>query len=214
MTTPQHPALRWLSVASWAILVACIARLWVAPLFSSFWVDEMVTAFVVRYPGHPSFAPVPQVPASIYYWLPRFTSHLLGESEFAYRIPPGPVPQWGWHCFLIGAYRRASDSSQRRLVCDFRLPRTPRHQLLRGGCASIWPGHLHRLTVGLARDSLARHGAVDGRPRVRCRRRISLANSFNLLAVLSLFLSSMPPSACYGKRPGPAGGKRLVSLVS
>jgi hypothetical protein len=70
----------------WALLAACIVRLWLVPLSSSFWVDEMVTVFVVRFPGHPSFAPVPQVPASIYYLLPRFTHQLFGESEVSYRI--------------------------------------------------------------------------------------------------------------------------------
>ena len=85
---------------SLAILAACIVRLWLMPLTSSFWVDEMVTVFVVRYPGHPSFAPVPQVPASIYYWLPRLTQHLLGQSEVSYRIPS--VLAMGLALFLIG----------------------------------------------------------------------------------------------------------------
>jgi hypothetical protein len=70
------------------------------PMTSSFWVDEMVTVFVVRYPGHPSFAPVPQVPASIYYWLPRLTQHLFGQSEVSYRI--SSVLAMGVALFLIG----------------------------------------------------------------------------------------------------------------
>lgn len=84
----------------WAILAACIARLWLVPLTSSFWVDEMVTVFVVRHPGDPSFAPVPQVPASIYYWLPRFTQHLFGDSEVSWRVPS--VLAMGLALFLIG----------------------------------------------------------------------------------------------------------------
>lgn len=69
------------------LLALSIARLWLVPLTSSFWVDELVTVFVVKHPGHPSFAAAPQVPQSIYYWLPRLSSALFGESEAAYRIP-------------------------------------------------------------------------------------------------------------------------------
>jgi uncharacterized membrane protein len=98
MTLNQRPASPFFW--RWAILAACIARLWLMPLASSFWVDEMVTVFVVRYPGHPSLAPVPQVPASVYYWLPRFTQHLFGESEVAWRTPS--VLAMGLALFLIG----------------------------------------------------------------------------------------------------------------
>jgi mannosyltransferase len=84
----------------WVILAACIVRLWLMPLTSSFWVDEMVTVFVVRHPGDPSFAPVPQVPASIYYWLPRLTHQLFGETEVSYRFPS--VLAMGLALFLIG----------------------------------------------------------------------------------------------------------------
>ncbi|PYT17840.1 MAG: hypothetical protein DMG59_06240 [Acidobacteria bacterium] len=71
-----------------ALLLLCIARLWLMPLPSSFWVDEMVTAFVVRFgPTHPSLAVAPQVPASIYYVLPRAAGALFGFSEIAYRLP-------------------------------------------------------------------------------------------------------------------------------
>src|SRR5271163_985165 len=69
------------------LLAICIARLWFVPLPSSFWVDELVTVFVVKHPGHPSFAVAPQVPQSIYYWLPRVAQQLAGTSEVAYRIP-------------------------------------------------------------------------------------------------------------------------------
>src|ERR1051325_6444861 len=71
-----------------ALLLLCIARLWLMPLPSSFWVDEMVTAFVVRFgPTHLSLAVAPQVPASIYYVLPRAAGALFGFSEIAYRLP-------------------------------------------------------------------------------------------------------------------------------
>src|SRR6202142_4226247 len=66
----------------------CITRLWLMPLPSSFWVDEMATVFVVHHgPHHPSFAVAPQVPDSIYYQLPRASEWLFGFSEVAYRLP-------------------------------------------------------------------------------------------------------------------------------
>ena len=75
----------------WALpllLAICIARLWIVPLWSSFWVDEMATAFVVRYgASHWSFAVAPQVPESIYYLLPRASQWIAGLSEPAYRLP-------------------------------------------------------------------------------------------------------------------------------
>jgi hypothetical protein len=62
--------------------------LWLTPLSSSFWVDEMATAFVVHHgPNHPSFAVAPQVPDSIYYRLPQAAESLLGFSEISYRLP-------------------------------------------------------------------------------------------------------------------------------
>ncbi len=70
------------------LLLVSIARLWLMPLGSSFWVDETATAFVVHYGAQdPSFAVAPQVPASIYYALPRAAEKLLGFSEAVYRLP-------------------------------------------------------------------------------------------------------------------------------
>jgi hypothetical protein len=58
------------------------------PLPSSFWVDEMATAFVVEHGAHdPSLQVAPQVAASIYYALPRAAEKLFGLSEISYRIP-------------------------------------------------------------------------------------------------------------------------------
>jgi hypothetical protein len=72
----------------WLVLALGIARLWLMPLPSSFWVDEMATAFVVEHGAdHPSFAVAPQVPDSLYFWLPRTSVRLLGRSEIAYRLP-------------------------------------------------------------------------------------------------------------------------------
>ena len=70
------------------LLAVCIGRLWLMPLPSGFWVDEMVTAFVVRHgPADPSLAVAPQVPQSIYYVLPEAASAVFGFSEIAYRLP-------------------------------------------------------------------------------------------------------------------------------
>ncbi|MBI4460162.1 MAG: glycosyltransferase family 39 protein [Acidobacteria bacterium] len=70
------------------LLIACITRLWLMPLGSSFWVDEIVTGFVVRQgPSHPSLAVAPQVPKSLYYLLLRVPDALFGYSEIAYRLP-------------------------------------------------------------------------------------------------------------------------------
>ncbi len=71
-----------------ALLALCVMRLWLMPLPSSFWVDEMGTAFVVRHgAADPSLRAVPQVPESIYYVLPRISEHFFGLSETAYRLP-------------------------------------------------------------------------------------------------------------------------------
>jgi len=70
------------------LAAAAVFKLWILPLRSSFWVDEMVTAFVVHYgPSHPSLAVAPQVIATVYYWLPWAAERLWGFSEVAYRIP-------------------------------------------------------------------------------------------------------------------------------
>jgi hypothetical protein len=85
------------------------------PLPSSFWIDELVTSFIVRYPADPSLAVAPQVPASIYYWLPRAMHALFGFSEFAYRVP--------------SVLADAADSSAGRMDCRLLLFRARRHQL-------------------------------------------------------------------------------------
>src|SRR5688572_15266694 len=78
---------RW-KVALWVLLAAAVARLWLVPLTSSFWIDEIGTAFVVRYGGdHWSFKIAPQVPTSLYYGFARTSSALFGQSEAAFRLP-------------------------------------------------------------------------------------------------------------------------------
>src|SRR5580704_17821176 len=82
------PRERTLNLLLGLMLAACVTRLWLMPLPSSFWVDEMATVFVVHHgPHHPSFAVAPQVPDSIYYQLPRASEWLFGFSEVAYRLP-------------------------------------------------------------------------------------------------------------------------------
>lgn len=79
---------RGLNPALLVLLLCSITRLWLMPLRSSFWLDEIVTAFVVRYgPAHPSLAAVPRVWKSVYYCLPRCSERVLGFSEAAYRLP-------------------------------------------------------------------------------------------------------------------------------
>jgi mannosyltransferase len=69
------------------LFVLFVARVWIMAMPSSLWVDELVTVFVVRHPGDASFAVAPQVPASLYYWLPRLSMALFGSSEIAIRMP-------------------------------------------------------------------------------------------------------------------------------
>ena len=68
-------------------LAACILRLWIMPLGSSFWVDEMGTYFVVHHGAHdPSLRVAPQVADSIYYVLPMLAEKVAGFSEVSYRF--------------------------------------------------------------------------------------------------------------------------------
>ncbi len=57
------------------------------PLSSSLWVDEMGTYFVVHHgAADPTLQAAPQVPASIYYVLPKFAEEVAGFSEISYRF--------------------------------------------------------------------------------------------------------------------------------
>ncbi len=68
-------------------LACCIVRLWIMPLGSSFWVDEMGTYFVVHHGANDSsLRAVPQVAASIYYFLPMLAEKVAGFSEVSYRF--------------------------------------------------------------------------------------------------------------------------------
>jgi hypothetical protein len=71
------------------LAAAAVFKLWILPLPSSFWVDEMVTAFVVHFgASHPSLMVAPQVVATVYYWLPWAAERLWGFSEVAYSAYP------------------------------------------------------------------------------------------------------------------------------
>ncbi len=70
------------------LLALCIARMWVMPLTSSFWVDEAETAFIVHHGAdHPSLAVIAPAVQSVYYWLPRASEAMFGFSEAAERLP-------------------------------------------------------------------------------------------------------------------------------
>ena len=77
-----------INVALALLLAIVAARLWVAQIRSSFWVDEMVTAFVVHHSANdPSLAVAPQVPKSIYYGVAWAADKIFGTREIAYRLP-------------------------------------------------------------------------------------------------------------------------------
>jgi hypothetical protein len=79
---------KYLNTVLAVLLGACVVRFWLVPLPTSFWVDEMVTAFVIHYgASHPSLAVAPQVTETVYYALPKASEALFGFSEIAYRIP-------------------------------------------------------------------------------------------------------------------------------
>ena len=84
--TPGRARLYWPAALS-TLLLLCLLRLWVMPITSSLWVDEMVTSFVARFPHDPSFSVAPQVTASVYYSLPHALRNFVGASEEALRTP-------------------------------------------------------------------------------------------------------------------------------
>jgi hypothetical protein len=70
------------------LLLACIVRFWLFLLPESFWLDETVTAFIVRHGANdPSLAASPHLDQTIYYWLPRLSQAIFGFSEFSLRLP-------------------------------------------------------------------------------------------------------------------------------
>jgi hypothetical protein len=83
----DHKRLTPLDLFLMLTLACCIVRLWIMPLGSSFWVDEMGTYFVVHHGANdPSLRIAPQVAASIYYVLPMLAEKVAGFSEVSYRF--------------------------------------------------------------------------------------------------------------------------------
>jgi hypothetical protein len=79
---------RWQNVVLSLLVGVSVARLWLMPLPSSFWVDEMETVFVAEHgSGDPSLRVAPHAWDSLYYWLPRASKTLFGSSESSYRLP-------------------------------------------------------------------------------------------------------------------------------
>ena len=71
-----------------ALLALCVARLWLMPLPSSFWLDETATVFVARYgSAHSSLAiAAPQAWRSWYYPLIHWEGAAFGYSEVSTRL--------------------------------------------------------------------------------------------------------------------------------
>ncbi len=71
------------------LLALLVIRLWLMPLPSSFWLDEIATIFVAQHgSNHPSLAAAaPQAWRSWYYPAVRLWAALFGYSEVAARIP-------------------------------------------------------------------------------------------------------------------------------
>ena len=89
--------------AYWLALLAalCIIRFWVAPLGSSFWVDEMATSFVVNHgASDPTLRVAPQVPIGLVGIIDRaltfrFVSNVDGTdfAEAVQGVDPAERPQ-------------------------------------------------------------------------------------------------------------------------
>jgi len=78
---------RW-NLALLLLLALAVARLWIQQIGSGFWVDEMVTVFVIHHGvADRSLAVAPQVPQSVYYPVAHLADRLFGTREAAYRLP-------------------------------------------------------------------------------------------------------------------------------
>ena len=79
---------RYYTPLLYLLLLACIARFWLFLLPQSFWIDETVTAFILRHGlNHPSLAAGPPLGQTIYYALPNLSQKLFGFSELTLRLP-------------------------------------------------------------------------------------------------------------------------------
>jgi hypothetical protein len=72
----------------WIVAIVAVIRLWVMPLWNSFWLDETLTVWAVRDGFWRIFQAVPQTPQSVAFcvveWL---ASRLGGSSEATLRLP-------------------------------------------------------------------------------------------------------------------------------
>jgi hypothetical protein len=86
LETMAREPYRWLLPL---LLGLCLARLWLMPLPSSFWLDETATVFVAQHGAdHPSVMEAgPQSWRSWYYPLIRVDGAVFGYSEIAARMP-------------------------------------------------------------------------------------------------------------------------------
>ena len=165
------------------LLALCIARMWVMPLDSSFWVDEAETAFVVHHGvNHPSLAIIaPALAVDLLLAAARVGSHLrILRSRRASSFATGP----GDRAVLYRAPGRPADSSAGRLVCGVRVPHTPGLQLRSRRCEALRAGNLRGRGEPVAPDPLARFRKMARRLSVPRGRRVALASASGLLAVL------------------------------
>lgn len=93
----QQVRANWLLIL---LLAACITRLWLMHLPSSFWTDETGTVFAIQHAGDPSLAGMAQAQAPLYLALPRAAGWLFGLSEVSYRLPSAML--MGITLFIVG----------------------------------------------------------------------------------------------------------------
>lgn len=87
-TSSQIATAKGLNVSLVCLAIVICARLWIMPLGSSYWIDEMATVYVAHHGAQdPSLKVAPQVAESIYYVLPRMIEKVFGDSEIANRLP-------------------------------------------------------------------------------------------------------------------------------
>jgi hypothetical protein len=78
----------WMNLALGLLLAAAVVCIWARQIGSSFWVDEMVTVFVVHHgAADPSLTVAPQVPKSAYYAIASVADSIFGTREAGYRLP-------------------------------------------------------------------------------------------------------------------------------
>ncbi len=130
---------RWLLPA---LLALCIARLWLMPLGSSFWLDETATVFVAQHgAAHPSILEAgPQSWRSWYYPAIRLNGAVFGYSEVAARMP-SIVAMAALLALLAALVRRLlirkrrGSPCSRASLCRVSIIRPPTRGRTPSGCA-------------------------------------------------------------------------------